>query len=242
MTLDADFGKKNRLFRWRSFWSWLVGKQAKLSHLGHRKAARIHWKVKAPKTSHCLLRILVPRHNWAIFLLKWARRGHYSQWRSLLGHVERIFELKSRRTQNESLFGAWFWSRGIIGPLVFENKQREAVTVNGNRYRTMLNEFLFTKSEEEDIGNIWFQQDDTTCQTAKATLNVLQYLFSTGRHYVSNSRRYTQCFAPCFWKSHYQPLSWCRLATSELRFDTAGLLFVGCRQARDNWRFKGQYS
>ena len=25
----------------------------------------------------------------------------------------------------------------------------------------MLNEFLFTKIEEEDIGNIWFQQDDT---------------------------------------------------------------------------------
>ena len=31
-------------------------------------------------------------------------------------------------------------------------------------------------------------------------------------------------------RSHYQPQSWCRLATSELRFDTVGLLFVGCRQ------------
>ena len=26
----------------------------------------------------------------------------------------------------------------------------------------MLNEFLFTKFEEEDIHNIWFQQDETT--------------------------------------------------------------------------------
>ena len=34
-----------------------------------------------------------------------------------------------------------FCSTGIIGPFFFENEQREAVTVNGNRYRAMLNEF-----------------------------------------------------------------------------------------------------
>ena len=38
----------------------------------------------------------------------------------------------------------------------------------------MLKEFLFTKIEEEDIGNIWFQQDGTTCHTAEATLDVLR--------------------------------------------------------------------
>ena len=27
--------------------------------------------------SHCLVRILVQMHNWAIFLRKWARRGRY---------------------------------------------------------------------------------------------------------------------------------------------------------------------
>ena len=32
----------------------------------------------------------------------------------------------------------------------------------------MLNEFLFRKIEEEDIGNIWFQQDGVTCHTAEA--------------------------------------------------------------------------
>ena len=66
-----------------------------------------------------------------------------------------------------------FWSRGIIGPFFFENEQREAITVNGDRYRAMLNEFLFTKIEEEDIGNIWFQQDGATCHTAETTLDVL---------------------------------------------------------------------
>ena len=49
-----------------------------------------------------------------------------------------------------------FWSSGIIGPFFFENEQGEAVTVNGDHYRAMLNKFLFTKIEEESIGNIWF--------------------------------------------------------------------------------------
>ena len=41
----------------------------------------------------------------------------------------------------------------------------------------MLNEFLFTKIEEENIGNIWFQQDGSACHTAEATLDVLRPLF-----------------------------------------------------------------
>ena len=70
-----------------------------------------------------------------------------------------------------------FWSKGIIGPLFFENKQGEAITVNENRYRTMLNEFLFIKIEEEDIGNIWFQQNGAKCHTAEATVDVLLPVF-----------------------------------------------------------------
>ena len=68
-----------------------------------------------------------------------------------------------------------FWSRGIIGQFFFENEQGEAVTFNGDCYRAMLNEFLFTKIEEEDIGNIpkeW--------------------------RYAPHCRSYTRCFAPCF--------------------------------------------
>ena len=60
-----------------------------------------------------------------------------------------------------------------IGPFFFENQQGEAVTVNGHRYRAMLNEFLFTKLEEKNMGNIWFQQNDATCHTAETTLEVL---------------------------------------------------------------------
>ena len=41
----------------------------------------------------------------------------------------------------------------------------------------MLNEFLFTTIEEQDIGNIWFRQDGVTCHTAEATLDVLLPVF-----------------------------------------------------------------
>ena len=38
---------------------------------------------------------------------------------------------------------------------IFENEQGEDVTVNADRYLAMLNEYLFTKIEDQDIGNIW---------------------------------------------------------------------------------------
>ena len=94
--------QKNHHFGWRSLWSWRICKQAKLSYLGHRKPARIHWEADALKTSHCLVRIFVQRHNWAIFLRKWARRGRCSQWRLLSGHVKRIFV-------------HWTWRGGTFG-------------------------------------------------------------------------------------------------------------------------------
>ena len=62
-------------------------------------------------------------------------------------------------------------------PFFFEKEQEQAVTVNGDRYRVRLNVFFFTKIQEDDVGNIWFQQDGATCHTAEATLNVLCPVF-----------------------------------------------------------------
>ena len=78
--------------------------------------------------------------------------------------------------ENPKRITVWcgFWSRGITALFFFENVQGEAVTVNGDRYRAMLKEFLFTKIEGEDIGKIWFQQDGATCHTTEATLDVLR--------------------------------------------------------------------
>ena len=52
-----------------------------------------------------------------------------------------------------------------------------AVAVNGDRYQAMLNEFLFTKIEDEDIAQHLVQQNATTCHTAEATLDVFCPVF-----------------------------------------------------------------
>ena len=68
-------------------------------------------------------------------------------------------------------------ARGIAGTFFFENEQGVAAGVNGDRCRTMLKEFLFTKNEEEDIGSIGFQQDSATCHTAEAIFDILRPVF-----------------------------------------------------------------
>ena len=114
----------------------------------------------------------------------WQKKNHLFRWSSFWcwrlckqAKLSLTHTLKSRRTQNESLFGAGLSPLDIIGPFFFESKQREAVTVNGDRYRAILNEFLFTKIEEKDIGNIWFQQNGDTCHTAEATFDVWRPAF-----------------------------------------------------------------
>ena len=112
-------------------------------------------------------------------------------------YTSKIVAFEAQKTRTHTLkmsdslpkrFTVWCrsWSRGIIGPCFFENEQAEAVTVNGDRYRAMLNEFLFRKIEDKYIGNIWFQQDGATCHTAEARPDVLR---------------------PVFLRSHYQPQS-----------------------------------
>ena len=41
----------------------------------------------------------------------------------------------------------------------------------------MLNEFLFTKIEQEDIGSIWLQREGAACHAADAILAVLRPVF-----------------------------------------------------------------
>ena len=51
-----------------------------------------------------------------------------------------------------------FWSRGIIGPSFLENEQGEAITVNGDRYRAMLNEICSQKLKRRILTAIGFNR------------------------------------------------------------------------------------
>ena len=79
---------------------------------------------------------------------------------------------------------------------------KETVTVNGYSYRAMLNEFLFTKIEEEDIGNIQFQQGGATCHTTEAKLDVSRTAFEDR----IISRRANVVWAP--WSCDLSPLDY----------------------------------
>ena len=46
------------------------------------------------------------------------------------------------------------WSGAIIGPFFFKNDAGATVTVNGIRYRTMINQFLFLKINDIDADDI----------------------------------------------------------------------------------------
>ena len=63
---------QNHLFRWSSFWSWRICKQAKLSHLGHRKILLLWQKVCV--NQHQFTVVLnnktFRRHHWHEFWIK----------------------------------------------------------------------------------------------------------------------------------------------------------------------------
>ena len=69
------------------------------------------------------------------------------------------------------------YAGGIIGPYFIKNEAGARVTVNGDRYRTMINDFLFENMDDIDTDEMWLQQDGATCHTAIATIDLLKSKF-----------------------------------------------------------------
>lgn len=65
---------------------------------------------------------------------------------------------------------------GIIGPYFFEEGNR-AVTVNSERYVSMLQNFFAPALEQLGLQNVWFQQDGATAHTARPSMLVLREMF-----------------------------------------------------------------
>ncbi|XP_011859579.1 PREDICTED: uncharacterized protein LOC105557057 [Vollenhovia emeryi] len=66
---------------------------------------------------------------------------------------------------------------GIIGPYFFKNEKRANITVNGPRYRAMINNFFFQNIDAFDPEEFWFQQDGATAHTSAASINLLKTVF-----------------------------------------------------------------
>ncbi|GFV93908.1 DUF4817 domain-containing protein [Trichonephila clavipes] len=69
------------------------------------------------------------------------------------------------------------WAGGIIGPYFFKNDEGHNVAVNGDRYRAMITNFFVPELNNHDVQELWFQQDGATCQTPRATIDLLKDTF-----------------------------------------------------------------
>ncbi|GFU50241.1 putative DD41D transposase [Trichonephila clavipes] len=82
------------------------------------------------------------------------------------------------------------WAGGIIAPYFFKNDEGNNVTVNGDRYRAMITNFFIPELNNQDVQELWFQQDGATFHTARATIYLLKDTF--GDHLISR-------FGPVNW-------------------------------------------
>ncbi|GFW48295.1 uncharacterized protein TNCV_1108581 [Trichonephila clavipes] len=83
----------------------------------------------------------------------------------------RILRIESQLRPQSGIAG------GIIGPYFFKNDEGHNVTVNGDRYRAMITNFFIPELNNQDVQELWFQQDGATCHTARATIDLLKDTF-----------------------------------------------------------------
>ncbi|CAF4863096.1 unnamed protein product [Pieris macdunnoughi] len=62
------------------------------------------------------------------------------------------------------------WPGGIVGTLFFEDADETAITVNGERYRGMITDFMWPKLDRIDAEDLWFQEDGATAHTSRQTI------------------------------------------------------------------------
>ncbi|GFW35847.1 uncharacterized protein TNCV_1926781 [Trichonephila clavipes] len=66
------------------------------------------------------------------------------------------------------------WCALWAGGILLQNDEGYNVTVNGDRYRAMINNFFIPELNNHDVPELWFQPDGATCRTACATIDLLK--------------------------------------------------------------------
>lgn len=78
-------------------------------------------------------------------------------------------------------------ANGIIGPYFFKDEDGANVTVNGERYRDMVEGWFLPNVATQDLEHYWFQQDGATCHTSRQTIDLLKETF--GDRVISKNAR-----------------------------------------------------
>ncbi|GFW10981.1 uncharacterized protein TNCV_4459561 [Trichonephila clavipes] len=108
-----------------------------------------------------------------IAYIEWLRQHYWSIWSEANPQVYVETPLHPEKLT------AWcaLWAGGIIGPYFFKNDEGHNVTVKGDRYRAMINNFFIPELNNHDVQELWIQQDGATCHTARATIDLLKDTF-----------------------------------------------------------------
>ena len=90
-------------------------------------------------------------------------------------------------SEDQTEVAVWcsLWAGGIIGPYFFKDTANRNVNVNGVSYREMISHFFFAQNARTCLYDIWCQQDDGTCHTARVKLDLLRAQF--GDHFISRA-------------------------------------------------------
>ena len=68
-------------------------------------------------------------------------------------------------------------SKTVIGPFFFQNENGHAVTINQERYRDMMTNFVMPIIRRKRMRQFWFQQDGAPPHTSRITIDFLKKLF-----------------------------------------------------------------
>lgn len=74
----------------------------------------------------------------------------------------------------------------LITLLDLISSKMELIITNGERYRTITNEYFFRNMDKIDQGKMWMQEDGGTCHTTNGTIDLLQTRF--GDELISRNR------------------------------------------------------
>lgn len=121
---------------------------------------------------------LLKRLNFANWVLRQQKRdAKFTQ--KIIFTDEAHFSLAGyENSQQHVIVWCGIWYQGVIGPYFFEHENGNTTTVNSERYRTMIKQFLWPNLEKIDLKDVWFQQDGARWHVGNETLTLLKTKFN----------------------------------------------------------------
>ena len=94
----------------------------------------------------------------------------------LLGQVSDVKDrTRARRARTPANIA--YVAHSVIRPYFFENEAGAAILVNGLRYQTMINEFLWPELEDIDVDDVYLYQKGATSHTSGENIGLLREKF-----------------------------------------------------------------